>query len=137
MPAHTIALSIAINAPPAIVFKRATTISEFAAHFSAIKTAEQLTSGDIGVGTRWRETRIMFGREATEELFFSTFTPPDKVVVSCDSHGAHYKTVFQFRPYLEGTRVDVAFSATALTMLAKIMSVLMGWMMTGAVRKMS
>ena len=29
---------------------------------------EMLTDGPVGVGTRWRETRMMFKREATEEL---------------------------------------------------------------------
>ena len=135
MTAHTVTVLGTINAKPESVFALATNINALTTHYSAIKSAELLTSGEIGVGTRWRETRVMFGREATEELFYTAFDPPTSFVVSCESHGARYDTTFRFRPYLEGTRVDIEFSATATTIPAKIMSILLGWMMTGSVRK--
>src|SRR3712207_9524800 len=40
-----------------------------------IDAVEVLTPGEFGVGTRWRETRTMLGRSATEEMTVTAVDP--------------------------------------------------------------
>lgn len=102
---------------------------------SGVTKLEVLSDGPVGVGTRWRETRVMFGREAVEEMWIDSFDPPHSYTVSADNNGAHYRTEFTFRPDADGVIVTWTFGAEGRTLFAKIMGLLFAWM-TGPVRKM-
>ncbi len=104
---------------------------------SGINKLEVLTTGPVGVGTRWRETRTMFGKEATEEMEITAFEPPHSYRVEAHSHGAHYISDFTFTPIDDGeaTRVAMRFQGIPQTVMARIMALLMGKMMKGAVDK--
>lgn len=64
---------------------------------SGVTRVEVLTAGAFGVGTRWRETRRMFGKEATEEMWVTASEPPERYVVEAESHGTHYVSEWQLR----------------------------------------
>ena len=65
---NPITTSVWIDAVPEEVFAVATSFGGCAEWLSGVKEASVLTAGPVGVGTRFRETRIMGGREATEGL---------------------------------------------------------------------
>lgn len=131
-----IACSEHINAPVEKVFAVAADPHHAADVISAITKMEVLTDGPVGVGTRFRETRIMFGKEATEEMEFSVFDPPRSYTLVADSHGCHYVSTFRFIPDGAGTRVDFEFTGDAHSFGAKVMSAVMGPLMKGTMRKM-
>jgi carbon monoxide dehydrogenase subunit G len=85
---------------------------------------EGTTAIGVGVGTRFRETRIIFGREATEEMEVTAFDPPNRYVLEADSHGAHYVSELSFQEEAGGTRVTLTFEAHPQTFFAKVMSFL-------------
>ncbi|MFF7164983.1 SRPBCC family protein [Streptomyces sp. NPDC008086] len=62
---------------------------------SGVTGVEVLTAGVFGVGTRWRETRRMFGKEATEEMWVTACEPPERYVVEAESHGTRYISEWQ------------------------------------------
>lgn len=102
----------------------------------AITKLELLTPGPVGKGTRWRETRLMFGREATEEMWIDAFDPPRQYSVAAESGGAHYLTTFDFLPDDSGgTNVKMVFGAEPVNLVAKVMGTLMGPLMAGAMQK--
>ncbi|MGW7364488.1 SRPBCC family protein [Streptomyces sp. NPDC054841] len=79
---------------------------------SGVQKVEVLTEGGFDVGTRWRETRRMLGKEATEEMYVTVSEPPERFVVEADNHGAHYVSVFALRADgPETTTVRMTFSA--------------------------
>lgn len=125
-----------INAPVEKVFSVAADVRNAPEVISAITKMEVLTEGPVGVGTRFRETRIMFGKEATEVMEFSVFDPPRSYTLVADSHGCHYVSTFRFTPDAGGTRVDFDFTGTAHSVGAKVMSAVMGPLMKGTMRKM-
>lgn len=45
---------------------------------------EQLDVGPLQVGSEWKETRKMFGREAAEFFEVIELSEPDKIVLRCD-----------------------------------------------------
>ena len=123
-----------IRAAPERVFAIATDLPNIAETVSGIESVEVLTEGPVGVGTRWRETRKMYGKTATEEMRVTGFEPPRSFVVEAESNGAHYTTEFRFEPEGLGTRLTLVFGARPLTLAAKVFSVV-GVLTAGTVRK--
>ncbi len=128
-------LSRHIKAPVEAVFARATDFENAANVISAIIKMEIMTDGPIGVGTRFRETRMMFGREATETMEIVEFDPPHGFVLLAESHGSRYRTTFRYTESDGGTDLVMTFEATPLTLMAKIMSTLMKGMMKKMITK--
>jgi carbon monoxide dehydrogenase subunit G len=118
-----------VEAPPETVFATAADFARAAEFVRGIAKVEMLTDGPVGVGTRFRETRIMFKREATEEMEVTAFDPPRSYALGCENHGCRYHTEITFTPNGSGTDVEMVFDATPLTVLAKVMAVAMSPMM--------
>ena len=141
-----------IQAPPEVVFRVFTDLEGATRNIPAIRKIEILNPGPggaggaggaFGKGTKWKETRVMFGREATETLEVTRFDPPRGYTVEAESCGTHYETTFTFRPEVGsgaggsggGTVAQMTFGGRPLTTGAKLMAGLMGWMMKKAVTK--
>ncbi len=124
-----------VNAPVERVFEVFTDLPAAPERVRGIKALEVLTDGPIGKGTRFRETRVMFGKEATEVMEITEFHPNQMYAVEAESCGCHYRSELHFRPDGGATDVRMTFGGTPLTTGAKVMGALMGWMMKGACRK--
>ncbi len=83
---------------------------------------EMLTDGPVGVGTRWRETRIMFKREATEEMEVTAFNRGKSYTVGCEACGCEYESTWRFQPEGGATLVEFEMGYRPVTFLAKVMS---------------
>jgi hypothetical protein len=118
-----------IAAPASEVFACAADLRNAPAMISAITRVDVLTDGPIRSGTRFRETRRIFSREASEEMTIGTFDPPNGYSVECENHGCRYHSEFRFAPDAGGTRATLVFDATPLTLWARVMGVVMRPMM--------
>jgi hypothetical protein len=114
-----------IDAPQATVFQVASDLRNAPGRIKNIRKLEVLTDGPIRKGTRFRETRVCFGREATEEMEILEFDPPRRYDVGCESCGCRYHSTLLFRPAGGGTDVEFTFEAQPLTLFARIMGILM------------
>jgi hypothetical protein len=133
-----------ISAPVDVVFEVASDLEHAAENIRAIEKVEVLTPGPVGVATRWRETRKMMGREATETIEFTAFDRPRSFTAGCESCGAYLETVFRFEtangmtPGAEsatpGTDVTVETRWEARSLFAKLMSPLMSLMFRKTLR---
>ncbi|MEL6109263.1 MAG: SRPBCC family protein [Planctomycetota bacterium] len=132
MAAITVQESIA--APPEEVFAVGTNIPAWAEVIPAITKIEMLTEEPIGVGTRFIETRMMFGREASETMEVAEFEPPSHYVLVAESHGCRYRTEIRFEAEGDGTRMSFNFNAQPLTLFAKVMGFIMKPMMKKVVK---
>ena len=127
-------ISRQVNASPQRVFEVFTDFDHAAENISQIKKLEVLTPGSIGKGTRFKETRVMMGHEATETMEIVDYEPLKTYSVGCTSCGCSYLSRFDFVPENGGTRVDMSFEGKPLTFMAKLMSPL-GWFMMGTMKK--
>lgn len=127
---------VRVEAPVDRVFEVFSNVREAPKHIKGITALEVLTDGPIGKGTRFRESRVMFGKTATETLEFTEFQRSHAYTVGCTSCGVDYATRFAFTP-TGSAATDVTMTTTAhpVTLAAKIMSPLMGLMMKGAMKK--
>lgn len=122
-------------APPERVFAVATDFANMTDHLSGVTKVEMLTGGPVAVGTRFRETRVMFGKEATEEMTVTALQPPRSYTMEALSCGVHYKSILDFLPDGGGTRIVMTITATPQTVMTKITGPLMGFLMKGAMKK--
>lgn len=126
-----------VNAPAERVWNVLTDLEGSERNLSAVRKVERLDGGSgFGVGTRWRETRVMFGREATEEMAVAAIEPGRSYVVESDSRGMHYRSVMGVEPLGDArSRVYMTFAGTPTGLLTRVMAATLGRLMMGTVRK--
>ena len=128
-----------IAAPVESVFDLLTDLSGAAERISGIDKVEVLTEGEFGVGTRWRETRTMMGKSATEEMTVSAFEPGRSFMTVAESSGCRYESGFRCEPTEGGTSVTFSFRGEAASTGAKVMMTLMApfnWLIAQQMKKM-
>ncbi len=118
-----------VAAPIEAVFAVYTDLEKAAERIPGITALELLTEGPVGKGTRWRETRLMFKKEAVEEMEVTAFDINRSYTLGCESHGSRYASEFVLTPTDGGTNLSMSFEATPLTMTAKVLSFVMRPMM--------
>ncbi len=128
-----VSVSVDIAAPQQAVWECITDIERAHERIPAIRRIEILSPQRHGLGLRWRETRIMFGKEATEVMEITQWQPPHEYVTSAQSHGSDYRCTLRVEPTAEGSTLSFHFTATPLTLMAKVMGTLMGPLMRGAI----
>jgi hypothetical protein len=126
-----------INAPRDKVFAHASNFAGAPQFIKGIKKVEMLTNGPVGVGTRFKETRIMFNREATEVMEVVAFDPPKSYTLGGDSCGCRFSSTFTFTPNGTGTDVVMTFAFQPLTFMAKVIGFLTRPMLKMCVKAMA
>jgi carbon monoxide dehydrogenase subunit G len=98
---------------------------------------ERMDEGPLQVGSEWKETRKMFGKEASEHFEVAELNDPEKIVLRCDgTKGTTGKGEFVFTYKLTPTDDD----QTEVTMDGEIrgltgFSKFFGKMMAGTFKK--
>lgn len=90
----------------------------------------------LDVGTRWRETRTMFGKSATEEMIVTAVDPGRSYTVEADGKGALYRSVMTAEAVGDGrTRLSMTFGAEPRGLGSKLMAATLGRLFSGATKK--
>lgn len=132
----TITVTEEINAPREQVWRLITDIDSWMDTISGIDAIKVLNRPESGVvGLKWRETRVLFGKEAVETMWISAAEPNRWYETTAENHGAIYKTRLSLDDSNEKTALTMDFSAKPTTVVSKIMS-MVGFMFNGTIRKM-
>ena len=97
-----------IDAPPHGVFAILADLHAWPSVISAIAGGHAPRRA-VAVGTRFRETREMFGRKATEEMTVAEIEPPRRLILTAFNHGTAYRVEHLLAAEGTGTRVTLAF----------------------------
>ncbi len=127
-------LTETVAAPLPAVFAAFTDFANAPTRVADIIRVEVLTAGPVGVGTSFKETRKMFGKECTETMTVTAFEPDRLVELSAGSCGAVFTTRFTFEPDGGKTRVRVAFRSKAVSLVAKLLTPL-AFLTVGMIKK--
>jgi ribosome-associated toxin RatA of RatAB toxin-antitoxin module len=122
-----------INAPVDKVFKTVSDISEFSKAIPHIVNVDILSDIKSGIGTRFRETRLMRGKETTAELEVTEYTENEQIRIVSDTHGTVWDTVFTVKSIEDQTELAMTMDATAYKLIPKLMNPLIKSMLTKAI----
>lgn len=141
-------LSTHIDATQDRIFAAASDFPNAASFITAIEAIEMLSpaadGSPIGLGTRFKETRTMFGKQAVETMEVTEFDPPRAYTLSAHSCGVQFHsriTVLEETPGGQrngsggGCRLSFDVHATPTTFVARVMSAFMTPLMKGTMRK--
>ena len=129
-----IAVECFVETPPDVAFSAAIDISDWPRFISGVQSVELLTPGPVGAGTRFRETRSMFGRQATEDMTLAEIEPPRRFLLTAFNHGTAYRAENLFAPEGAGTRMTLVFEGRPATLLARLFAPL-GWLFLGTLKR--
>ena len=130
-----IRLTRQIAAPVDAVFATIASIEEFKKAIPHITAVEFLSEQRTGVGTRFRETRLMGKREASTVLEVTEYVENGRVRMVAESPGAVWDTVFTVEPGRAGAQLVMHMEARAHKLIGKIMTTLMRGMIAKAIEK--
>lgn len=125
-----------VDAPRERVFEVATDLRRAPETIRGILALEVLTEGPIRKGTRFRETRLMFKREATAEMEVTAFDPPRGYAIGCEEHGCAYVHRLRFEPQGAGTKVVIEFEMIPQTFVARVLGVVFAPLMRSCVKEL-
>ena len=129
--------SVTIDAPVDRVFAVVSDVERLPDIVSAITSMEVISDGPaapLRPGVRFRETRVLFGRQASETMDVLDVQRPGgpdgraSYTTGAESHGARYRTVMTVTPAGDDrSELGIEFSGTAVSLVAKLMSPLNGF----------
>lgn len=123
-------LELAIHAPPEKVFEAITNLHAGGRWLPGCTKLEVMTSGPYEKGTRWRETRKLYGREATEEFEVKNVEAPRIIELHCDgrkgsSGNVDYFFRYDLHPIGDTTHLKLQTRIEPAGWFGKIMAPLM------------
>ena len=118
------------------VFARFTDIEAWPRMIEGIKNLDRMgETGPLQTGSQFQETRVMFGKEATETFTVTQLTSGETFTLRSESCGAEFICRHTFKPLGEDqTRITLDIQSKPLTTVARLMSPL-GLLMKGTMRK--
>lgn len=129
-----IAVECFVEALPDAAFSTAIDISNWPRFISGVQSVELLTPGPVAAGTRFRETRSMFGRQASEDMTLAQVEPPHRFLLTAFNHGTAYRAEHLFAPEAAGTRPTHVSEGRPATLLTRLFTPL-GWLFLGTLKR--
>jgi uncharacterized protein YndB with AHSA1/START domain len=121
-------LSEWISRSPKEVFDFITSSDNAPKVVQSVKSMVKLTEGPVRLGTRYRETRLMDGKEQHAELEVTSYEPNQKYAMKNVTEGIETVYHYTFHPEADGTRVhltcEVKSSGLKKLMLPMVVSIL-------------
>lgn len=108
----TLTLERSIAAPPEAVWRVLTDLEAAPELLSGVTRVERLAGVGYAIGTRWRETRTMMGREETEEMEVVGIDEGRSTVIAAETRGMRYRTELSLEPTADGTVLRMRFGGT-------------------------
>ena len=126
-----------INGPKEKVWKIITDFENAAKNIEGIEKVEVLEKPDQGIiGLKWQETRMMFGKAATEVMWITDAVENEYYTTHAESHGSIYTSKHSITDQADGTLLKMEFSAKAQSFSTKLLSATIGVLFKGTTKKL-
>ena len=122
-----------IIAPVSHGFETIANIEKYSLAIPHIVRVEFLSDIRSGLGTRFCETRLMHGKEASTELEVTEYSLDQHIRLVADSHGTLWDTLFEVEKSETGTLLTLTMDATAHQFLPRIINPLIKGMVRKAI----
>lgn len=112
---------IQINAPKEVIWDVITDIENSDKNISGIKKIEILERPESGnIGLKWRESREMFGKEATEDMWITEEQVNSYYQTRAESHGSVYVSRLSIDEKGDHCILTMEFTGESTTFGAKV-----------------
>lgn len=122
-----------IDSPMGKVFQTIANPNQFAAAIPDIVRIEIISDTKTGVGTRFRETRKMNGKEAVAEMEITEFVENQRVRLAADMAGTDWDSRFELAQQETNVRLELHLLAKSRTLLSRLATPLMMNMISKAI----
>ena len=128
-----LSVSREVSVSPEALWELITDLERSPNVISAVTSIERLDSGmGFGIGTKWRETRVTFGREATEDLEVTHMDPGRSYTVETDSG---YRSVISVDPSPAGSIITISLGTESAGPVSKVLAGTIGKLFEGGTRQ--
>ena len=130
-----LAIDKEIHSTREMVWKVITDIENSADTISGINEIEILNKPkDTLVGLKWKETRTIFGKSATETMWITEAGENNYYKTRAESNGAIYQTILKLSEKENTTVLTMQFSTEAISLKGKIMAFIFGRMLSKSMK---
>ena len=132
-----LSVHIDINKPKADVWAAITDIKNSDNMIDAILDIEVIYEPENSfIGLKWKEKRQMFGKDAFETMWITQAIENEYYTTRAQSHGSIYTTKLSLNETPQGCSLTMDFNAQGQSLLMKLLTKPMGWMMNASMSKM-
>lgn len=131
-----VSVEVKIKGTKEAVWQAITDIEHSIDWIAGIQKVEVLENPEESfIGFKWRETRIMFGKEATEVMWVTDAETNKGYRTRAESHGAIYISSFNIEEQNEECSLTMGFESEAVSIGGKLMDTFFGRMMKKSTEK--
>lgn len=131
-----VTVDIEISKPKNIIWAAITDIENCSNIISSIIGLEIINQPeDTIVGLKWKETRRMFGNEATETMWITDSVENEYYCTRAESHGSVYITKLSLSEIGDNTLLTMSFTGEAQTLIVRFISACMGFFIKSSMKK--
>lgn len=111
-----------INAPLEFVFRTVAEIENFSKAIPHIVKVEFLSENKTGIGAKFRETRIMMGKEASTVLEVTEYSENERIRLVSDESGTIWDSLFTVKTVDDATELTLVMEARPYKTMARILN---------------
>lgn len=131
-----LSVSLEIEKPVEDVWKVITDFKNCSNYITSINKLEVIDEPeDTLIGFKWKETRMMFGKEAIETMWITDYAENEYYQTRAESHGSVYISRLSISQEDNHAKLTMSFTSEAQTVFVKIISACMGFAFKGSMEK--
>jgi polyketide cyclase/dehydrase/lipid transport protein len=131
-----IEVQLTIDKPKEAIWARITNFENAAETIESIQKIEILERPANGlIGLKWRETRTLFGKTATEVMWITDASENEFYQTRAESHGFVYLNTVNISEQGDASVLSMEHVSKPQSFMAKLMSLPMGLMFKGVFKK--
>lgn len=110
-----------IRAPVEVVFRNIADHRRFGEAVGGVTHFDFLSPMEMGLGTRFRQTRTMNGQTTTMDFEVTEFVENKRIRIVNETHGTVWDSVFDLEPADDGSTLTMRMETKSRSLLPKIL----------------
>ncbi len=131
----TITVIRSIQAPAEIVFQTVADPRRFAQVIAGVTQVELLSETTSGAGTRFRQSRVMNGKETTMDFEVTEYVENQRIRIVNETHGTVWDSLFTLDSSNTSTRLTMRMETRSRRLLPRLLMPLVCLFVKKAVEK--